>query len=148
MGQSLKRALLVLAALLIALPACSSETSSPEPTTAAMLTEVPQPHPVTCDLAEDLASLFDAIRNEVDAGGGLWRPGEERTVALGAIGAEVDRIGLEASVVGATDPWALHLEAATVSLLDTFGSTPQFTASNVEGALPSGRLEIVTSRCL
>ena len=112
-----------------------------------MLTEVPQPHPVTCDLAEDLASLFDAIRNEVDAGGGLWRPGEEATVAAGAIGGEVGRIGLEASVVGATDPWALRLEAATVSLLDTFRSTQQFTASNVEGSLPTGRLEIVTSRC-
>ena len=87
--------------------------------TTTQLTEVPDPHPVTCELAADLAAVIGEIEATIEANGGNWQIGREgggRETADAFI-ASTRPIRIEAAVVADTDPWAVYVDqaAATVS---------------------------------
>lgn len=106
---------LAIASVAIVLLSACSETA---PTTT-QLTEVPEPHPVTCGLAADLAVLIEEVETKIEARGGEWRiaSDQEDIPIAEAFIATARQINIDAGVVAATDPWAEYAEqaAATVS---------------------------------
>ena len=87
--------------------------------TTTQLTEVPDPHPITCELAADLAAVIGEIEATIEANDGNWRIVLEladRETANAFI-ATTRQISIEAAVVADTDPWAVYVDqaAATVS---------------------------------
>ena len=110
------RTVTLTAATLLVLSACNQSGS--EATAAAELTAVPDPHPITCDLAAEVAVVVDDIEVTVEALGGQWQIALEETDTGGAYSDEALRIAVEAAVVGAADPWGLDVEEAALSIVN------------------------------
>ena len=108
------RTLTLAVATLLVLSACNQSGSEP----TAELTAVPDPHPITCDLAAEVAGVVDDIEVTVEALGGQWQIALEETDTGGAYSDEALRIAVEAAVVGATDPWGLDVEEAALSIVN------------------------------
>lgn len=82
--------------------------------TTTQLTEVPDPHPITCELAADLAAVIGEIEATIEANDGNWRIHldlDDREIADAFI-ASTRPIRIEATVVADTDPWAVYVDQA------------------------------------
>jgi hypothetical protein len=126
--------------VVIVLASCSESAGEPENTTG--LTEVPEPHPVTCDLATEVLTLADEILGTLEDFGGDWRPN------LASSYIERARVlSVEASVVSATDPWALQVEGAASAVLDTFEDVGNRPMRANDLLVPTGFSDVL-NRCL
>ncbi len=139
--------LLLAIGVLIALTSCSDAS---EPTTTDVLTEVPDPHPATCDLAAEFLILADGIRVTIEEdNGGSWHTAlegvEDQELADSYI-AQARQLSIEASVVGATDPWALYVEGASRATADSLQDVGRGVLRMSDIQVPTGFSNVVR-RC-
>ncbi len=119
-------------------------------TTTTQLTEVPEPQPITCKLAADLAAVTE-VETTIEENDGAWNIAEEvnTTLEVGkAFIATIRQIGIDVSIVAATDPWAVYLETAVATVSGDLQEVADQRGRTLEVVLVPTSYNTLIDRCI
>jgi len=140
------RCSLGIASVAIVLLSACGETAS----ATTQLTEVPDPHPITCELAADLAAVIGEIEATIEANNGVWTIAKELgdPEIADAFIASTRPIRIEAAVVADTDPWAVYVDQAAATVSGDLQEAADNRGSPLRAVLVPTSYNMLIERCV